>query len=226
MPVISDLKHTASQILRSLWKRFLRPLTYYSGRLILRLWRLVRPTLLRALWANRVLKEKSQGQTYTGEKDWQERSKSYSLEDRRIITANLLSVFESDQNRIRSIGSKARGVLQTAGLVFAGDAIAINLAFREGMLDSLIIGLLVLSGIYLVAAVGAALYVDKPTVQHVIDLDEVLARHQTVVTIAVSIALNRTASISRTNLTEAAIFDIARALVVAAGTLIVTTTSI
>ena len=210
--------------------RVRRAVLYIGGRslwVVSRVWETVRPTLIRTLWVNRKLKTDSRDLTGPGREEWREELRSCSNVEHRLAITTLLSIFESDQGRVRAVGSKARGVLQTAGLVFAGDAVALNLALREGLLYSpgVLVGLS-LSGIYLTAAVWAALYIDKPAVQHVLAIEDVLALDTLAPTIAESITSNRTSSIFRTNLAEAAIFDVARALVAAAGALIVTITYI
>ena len=109
------------------------------------------------------------------EKTWRERLQACPAEERGLAVSTLLSVFESDQNRIRGVESKARGVLQSASLVFAGDAVALNLALREeASRATLAIWLVAVSAVYLGTALGAALYVDKPGPRHVLSLEDVL----------------------------------------------------
>ena len=68
-------------------------------------------------------------------------------------------------------------MLQSASLVFAGDAVALNLAFREeAARATLAIWLVVVSAVYLGTALGATLYVDKLGPRHVLSLEDVLPR--------------------------------------------------
>lgn len=71
------------------------------------------------------LKRGSLISTNSDVENWQKNLRSLSQEESELVLVNLLSVFESDQNRIRAICSKARGILQTGDLVFAGNAVAI-----------------------------------------------------------------------------------------------------
>ena len=61
-----------------------------------------------------------------------------------------------------------------------------------------------------------------PGARHVLDPGDVLPSERAGAALASAIRLNRAASIPRTNLTESAIFDVARALVVAAAAVVVT----
>ncbi len=161
------------------------------------------------------------------EEEWRTKLQSYDPEKRGLTLTTLLAVFESDQNRMRGIEVKARGVLQCAGLVFTGSAVTLTLAFRNGTSPSpATIWFLGSSAIYLVCAVWAALYVDTPSVRRFLSVDDVLQPVRAGATLAVITRLNRAASIARTNLTESAIFDVARALVTAAVALVLTVLAI
>ena len=108
-------------------------------------------------------------------------------------------------------------MLQSASLVFAGDAVALNLAFREeAARATLAIWLVVVSAVYLGTALGATLYVDKLGPRHVLSLEDVLPADRAGSRLVGAIKLNQSSSLARTNLTESAIFDVARSLVTAA----------
>lgn len=214
-------KQASVAVIRMVWDRVVCPVVLAVRWLLSQIWKLVRPTLIRAWWANRKLSQDTMTQPDGDESSWQETLRAYLLEQRELAVTTLLSIFESDQDRIRGVESKARGVLQTASLVFAGDAVALNLAVERGSRPVIVVWLVVLSGLYLVAAIGATLYVDKPGERHVLSPDDVLPTERAGATLAVATTLNRSASISRTNLTESAIFDVARALVVAAVAVVV-----
>ncbi len=186
-------------------------------------WRIVRPTLIPAWRANRKLGEGETHHLGSDRSNWYDKLQACPPEERELAVATLLSVFESDQDRIRGVESKARGVLQTAGLVFAGDAVAINLAVTQhGAYSTIVFYLVGVSSLYLAAAIWAALCVDKPGQRHVLDLEDVTPPARAGSALAVATSRNRIASISRTNLTESAIFDAARALVWAAAALVAT----
>lgn len=185
----------------------------YVGRFLISICNVVRPTLFHALCANRKISNylKSSDLELS---DWQAKLRDTNYKEREYAVNTLFSLFDSDQNRIRSVEHKARGVMQTAGLVFTGDAIVINLALREET-PSWIIWLVAASGVYLLTALVASLYVEKPTRLHVLDPDNVLPVELAGSELVTSIELNRRGSIARTNLTESAIFDVARALFLA-----------
>ena len=218
---IDASKQVSVAVGRMVWNRVVCPVVLVVRWLLSRIWRLIRPTLIRAWWANRKLSQDTTTPPDGDQSRWQETLRAYPAEQRELAVTTLLSIFESDQDRIRGVESKARGVLQTASLVFAGDAVALNLAVERGFRLVIVVWLVVVSGLYLVAAIGAALYVDKPGERHVLSPDDVLPSERAGATLAVATALNRSASISRTNLTESAIFDVARALVVAAAAVVV-----
>ena len=203
------------------FKKYIFPLGTWAWHIIRTIGRIIRPTLFRAHRANKKIAEIPRLDTDQEATEWQEKLHDCTYEQREYAVNTLVSLFESDQNRIRGVESKARGVIQTAGLVFAivfaGDAVALNLALREESLRSALVFVLVAaSGVYLLAALVASLYVEKPRQHHVLDPDDVLPPELAGSKLAIATKLNRSGSITRTNLAESAIFDAARALVTAA----------
>ena len=123
-------------------------------------WRILRPTLIRALCANRQIPDSSAAQS--GEGTDQEELRDCTPEELALAVNTLLSVYESDQRRVRSIESKAFRALQVAGLVFAGSAITLRITLTEGAPDSpTAFWLVVVSGLYLFASLVAELNVTK-----------------------------------------------------------------
>ena len=213
---------TAMALRKGLW----HPLILGVSLTFSLIWRSLRPTICPALRANWKMTKSIDNllATYdTDEKKWREILGTCPREERDIVVTSLLALFESDRSRERGIESKARGVVQTAGLVFAGIAVALNLTLRQWVSTSpIVVVLLMVSAFYLFTAVGAALYVEKPGERKVLSPEDTLSPEQTGATLAVATILNRTASISRTNLTESAIFDVARSLVAATVALLIT----
>ena len=223
----SWLKRTliATKLITTPFLKFIQRLAPPSKRCILliitwdyrKVYRIIMPTLFRALWANKKIAKVPRLDTDQEVSDWQAKLRNCTYEEREYAVNTLFSLFESDQNRIRGVESKARGVMQTAGLVLAGDAVALNLALREETSRSaLVIWLVAVSGVYLLTALVASLYVEKPGRRYVLDTDNVLPPEIAGSELAIATKLNRSGSIARTNLTESAIFDVARALVIAA----------
>lgn len=220
---VDAVKSVAVSITRGAWSQVFYPAGLGIKWILSRTYRLVRPTLIPAWHANRKLSKQTTRDPGGDSTKWYETLRTCPVEQREFAVATLLSTFESDQNRIRGVESKARGVLQTAGLVFAGDAVAINLAVTDrGPNSTIVFWLVTISGLYLAAAIWAALYVDKPGERQVLDLKDILPPERAGAALAMATDLNRAMSISRTNLTESAIFDVARALVVAAAALVST----
>ena len=174
----------------------------------------VRPTLFRVYRVNKKISNIPKSDIDQELPGWQVTLRTVNYTERELAVNTLYSLFESDQNRIRSVESKARGVMQTAALVLAGDAVALNLALREEISSLVwwIISPVLVSVFYLFTALWASLSVEKPGELHVLDPDDVLPAELAVSKLATSIELNRRGSIARTNLTESAIFDVARAL--------------
>ena len=214
------IKQFTTLAVNATWNRLVGPVARCAAWLVCWTWRTVRPTLIRALWANWKIHRGPVCDIDSEERTWRDRLQACPAEERGLAVSTLLSVFESDQNRIRGVESKARGVLQSASLVFAGDAVALNVAFREeAARATLAIWLVVVSAVYLGTALGATLYVDKLGPRHVLSLEDVLPADRAGSRLVGAIKLNQSSSLARTNLTESAIFDVARSLVTAAAAL-------
>ena len=220
---IDTVKLAIVAVARVVWRNIVQPAVSGIAWIMSHTYKLARPTLLPAWRANQKLSNETTRHPDNDSMNWYEKLQACPDDERELVLATLLSTYESDQSRIRGVESKARGVLQTAGLVFAGDAVAINLAVTDrGPHSTTVFWLVAVSSMYLAAAIWAALYVDKPGERHVLDLKDILPPERAGAALAVATKLNRTASISRTNLTESAIFDAARALVMAAAALVST----
>lgn len=189
--------------------------------LIMSIWRAVRPTIFSAWWANRKVQSKSAHQIDSEQQAWHGKLQGYPPDHRFFAVSTLFSIYESDQNRIRGLESKARGVLQSAALALATNAAALNLALRaETRYTWWAIGFSIGSGVYLTAAVVATLQVEKPSPRHVLFPQDTLPAEHTGATLATATDLNQTSSIAKANLTVSAIFDVARALLAAAAALV------
>lgn len=176
-------------------------------------WRLFRPTLIPAVLANPRVREDAPEELEVCERQWRERLENRPIEERASLAHMLHAVFESDQGRIRGLESKARGVPQTAALVLAGNAVTLILAPSSGIWRILVVVLVVASLMYGAAAVGAALYADKPRRRHLIRPEDVLPLERAGAALVRATRANRAGSIRQSNLTESAIHDVARALV-------------
>ena len=184
-------------------------------------WRILRPTLIRALCANRQIPDTLCAQSDEGTDD-QEELQNYTPEELALAVNILFSVYESDLNRVRGIESKAFGSLQIASLVFAGSAFTLSIILTNGSPSSpTAFWLVVLSGLYLSTSLTAELTVTKLRQSQVLDTEEVLPIEVTYSNLAKYIHRNRHASIKLSNLTESAIFDARRALLLTAAGLIV-----
>ena len=177
------------------------------------IWRLIRPTLIPAMLANQRVRQDTPEELDACERQWYERLASQPAEARSSLTHLLYALFESDQDRIRGLESKARGVPQTAALVLAGNPVTLILAPSSGIWPLLVIVLVIVSLVYGAAAVGAALYADKPRRRHLIRPEDVLPLEQAGAALVRATRANRAGSIRQSNLAESAIHDVARALV-------------
>ena len=215
--VLIATKLTTTRLLK-LIQRLVPPFKRYILDSIFQSCRIIRPTLFLVLRANNTIAKLPKLDADQEATKWQAKLYNCTYKEREYAVNTLFSLFESDQNRTRGVESKARGVMQTAGLViFAGDAVVLNLALREeSSWPAVVIGLIAVSGVYLLAALVASHYVEKPGQRHVLNPDNVLPLELAGSELAVAIKLNRRDSIARTNLTESAIFDVARALVTVA----------
>lgn len=202
--ILVALKLNITRIAKLIWEHVVP--------LVKLIYSVIRPTLFRVYRVNKKIsipKPDSDQEL----PDWQGTLRNVNYTERELAVNTLFALFESDQNRIRSVESKARGVMQTAALVLAGDAVALNLAIREEIsaLVWWVISPVLVSVLYLFTALWASLSVEKPGELHVLDPDDVIPAELAVSKLATSIELNRRGSIARTNLTESAIFDVARA---------------
>lgn len=203
------------------WEPVIRPAARVAIWLVRCVWITARPSLFRALWVNRRIPKIPEHIAEREEADWRRRLRASTREDQELAVNILLTGHESDQNRIRGIESKALGVLQSAGIVFAGDVAALTLATRENASHAqLAIWLVVASWAYLVAALGASLFVAKPGQRFVFSNADLLPPDLAGARLAIASRLNQAASIARSNLTESAIFDAARAFATAAVALV------
>ena len=181
------------------------------------IWHVITPTVCRALLENRRYSRVPGPDADIEQADYREKLQDCTPEEVTYAASTLFSIYESDRNRVRGIEAKALGSLQIGSLVFAGDAAALNLALSEGAAPTTwVVGFVVASGVYLLASLGAALYVTKPGAIHVLGTDEVLPPETAASTLAIATRLNQHTSIKLTNLTESAIFDVARAFLAAA----------
>ena len=181
------------------------------------IWYVITPTVSRALLANRRYSRLPAPDADSEQAGYRKKLRDCTTEEVTHAASTLFSIYESDRNRVRGIEAKALGSLQIGSLVFAGDAAALNLALREGASHpTWVIGFVVASGAYLIASLGAALYVTKPRATHVLSIDEVLPPEVAASTLAVATKLNQHASVKMSNLTESAIFDVGRAFLAAA----------
>lgn len=204
-----------------IWEPVIRPVARAAMWLVRCIWITVRPSLFRALWVNRRIRKIPEHIAEREEANWRRRLRASTREDQELAVSILLTGYESDQNRIRGIESKALGVLQSAGIVFAGDVAALTLATRENASHAqLAIWLVVASWVYLVAALGASLFVAKPGQRFVFSNADLLPADLAGARLAIASRLNQAASIARSNLTESAIFDAARAFATAAAALV------
>lgn len=149
-----------------------------------------------------------------------------SMQHDRVVN-NLLSIYQSDENRAYVVASKARGVLQTVGFVVTGNIAALTLALRDGVSFSLFsIILISVSAFYLVCTVVAYLLADHPRKWHVLDPEHVFTAEQFGSQLLATIQQNRDLSIYRTNFTVSAIRDVVRALVTAVAAVILAIPSV
>ena len=204
-----------------IWEPVIRPAARAAMWLVRCVWITVRPSLFRALWVNRQIRKIPEHIAEREEADWRRRLRASTREDQELAVNILLTCYESDQNRIRGIESKALGVLQSAGIVFAGDVAALTLATHENTSHAqLAISLVFASWAYLVAALVASLLVAKPGQRIVFNNADLLPPDLAGAKLAIASRLNQAASITRSNLTESAIFDSARAFAIAAVALV------
>lgn len=196
---------------RSDWNLPIQQLWSVSRSICSWCWRLIRPTLIPALRANPRVPQDTTEQLEAGEEQWHKRLKKQSAEERAAIVHLLYAVFETDQDRVRGLESKARGVAQTAALVLAGNAVTLVLAPSRGIWRVVVVLLVIASLVYGAAAVGAALYADKPRRRHLLGAEDVLPLERAGAALVRATRANRAASIQQSNLTESAIHDVARA---------------
>ena len=111
--------------------------------------------------------------------------------------------------------SKAIGVLQIAGLIFAGDVAALTLALRQNAsYTTFVLIFLLLSVMYLVSVLVASSVVMTPKPRHVLGVDEVLPPDLAATKLIMYMKLNARASTVVNNLTTASVSDAVRAFVV------------
>lgn len=193
-----------------------------SGQL---LWGLLRPTYFVARRANRIVKRGSTEASDTTEA-WRENLGNVTKEQRPLAINVLLSIYESDQNRIRGLESKALGVLTIVGLTAAVDLAGVALVLTEGDAVSgrlqLIFWLLLGSSVsYLLFSLLSIYETIIPGERHVVGVESALPPENAGVAAAVATRLNRSAGIVRSNLVDAALRDTARGLLVALGALVI-----
>lgn len=134
----------------------------------------------------------------------------YAQHDR--VVNNLLSIYQSDENRAHAVASKARGVLQSVGFVVAGNLAALTLSIHDRVsLFPLAIVLLLVSVFYLICTVVAYFLADHPRPWHVLDPEQAITAEQFGSRLLAAIQQNRDLSIYRTNYTVSAIRDVVRA---------------
>ena len=199
----------------------IRPASRLAAWLASRFWRIVRPTLFEIYSANRRISKVSELDVDSEEADWHTKLQDLMPDERALTVSTLWSVYESDQNRIRGIESKALGVLQIASLVFAGDVAALTLALRQGAWHpKLAIWLVAVSCVYLGMALVASVSVAKPCPRYMLKPADVLPPELVGARLAMATLLNEPTSIARSNLTTSAIFDVLRALIAVAAALV------
>lgn len=176
--------------------------------------RIVRPTLIYVLVINTRMSKVSLEEDDCDEKKWHKRLIKYDTKTREMMVEILLSIYESDQSRVLGIESKARGVMTAASLVLVVNIAVLNYSIREN-LHYIVLVLIGLSFVYLVTALLASFRVEKTSPRWILGVDEVFSQEIAVYKLAEYIEKNRYYETARTNLTESAIFDIARAFVVA-----------
>lgn len=202
---------------------------------------LVMPTLILAVWKNKQARrtDKQSEQAINpeqidisdGKRVWHSLVKLSSRLDPhgsdsstqydRIISI-LLAIFEADENRAYAVASKARGVLQTVGFVFAGNITALTLALRDGVVyATLTFVLIVVSACYLFCTIVAYFRVDHPRPLQVLEPHDAFDTERFGWRLLLAIKKNRDLSIYRTNFTVSAIRDVVRALVTAVVAVIV-----
>jgi len=222
---MKDLNCTISAVavaFGNTWKWLIHPASWPATLrwLLDWVWRILRPTLIRALCANRQIPDIATRQRDEGTND-REELQNYTPEELALAVNTLFSVYESDQSRVRGIESKAFGALQIAGLVFAGSAFTLRIILDDRTPSPTAIWLVAMSGLYLFASLAAELNVTKLRQNRVLDTEDVLPIEVAYSNLAEYIHLNRRASIKLGNLTESAIFDARRALFFTAAGLVV-----
>lgn len=178
-------------------------------------WRIIRPTLFHVVVINYRMNKISSEEDVSKEKDWHERLVDYDVNTREMVIGILLSTYESDQNRVLGIESKARGVLTAASLVLVVNIAILNYSVIRQTLNYIMFIMIGFSFVYLVSALWASFRVEKISPRWVLDVSEVLSPEITGYKLAECIERNRYYETARTNLAESAIFDIARAFLAA-----------
>ena len=192
-----------------------------SGRL---LWAVLRPTYFVAQRANKTVKQESTEGGVTREA-WRESLGNLTDKQRPLAIDVLLSIYESDQNRIRGLESKALGVLTIVGLTTAVDLAGVALLLTEVDAVSggpqLVFWLLLGSSVsYLLFSLLSIYETIIPGERHVLDVESALPPENAGAAAAVATRLNRSAGIVRSNLVDAGLRDTARGLLAALGALI------
>ena len=202
-----------NQILRSVPRTLLRSsaIIWMAVRYLARI---IRPTLIHVRVINNRMSKVSLEEDGREEKKWHKVLINYDTRTHKMMIEILLSIYESDQSRVLGIESKARGVMTAASLVLVVNIAVINYSIREN-LHYIVLILIGLSFVYLVTALLASFRVEKTSPRWVLGVDEVFSPEIAIYKLAEYIEKNRYYETARTNLAESAIFDIARAFVVA-----------
>lgn len=175
-------------------------------------WRVARPTLVPALLKNRRIPE----DTSAGEEGaWRDRLRECDPNDLTSALSTLLIMYESDHDRIRGMEAKAIGVLQIAGLIFAGDVAALTFALRQNASHTtFVIALLLWSAVYLLSVLTASSMVMIPKRRYLLSVDEALPPDLTATKLVMYMKLNARTNAIVSNLTTASASDAVRAFVV------------
>ena len=205
--------------MKRVWKSFRSPSTWVETALwsVDWLWRIIRPTLITALCVNSRVHNISSDEADSYEDAFRKELDNCTPEELSFALNTLVSLQGSDHLRIRGIETKAFGTLPVAGLVMAGNAFTLNLVLdRQTQSATWATIAIVASAIYLLASLVAELYVRTLRDSYELTSDDVLSSKDAGARLARYMKLNQHASTKLSNLTDAAIYDVRRALVTAA----------
>lgn len=178
------------------------------------IWRALRPTLIHALAINRQITE-SDETVVRDENILRTRLDGCSPDEREHAIRVMLSLYQSDENRVRGIESKAFASIRFIGIISAADLVLLTFALRGDVFRPVIVvGMLAISLVYISTGLVASVYVARPYNRYVLSPQDILPPKHTAKRLARLRRRNTPLASRRSNLTDSSLFDALRAFIV------------